>query len=355
MTGVSVGDHVFENVKVHFVYPSKRLDRRSAILGSCLGIVTASTAMSKAIGDETPSPLVAEGTGEITSRVRFDSPQTQRYRIGLVLETPVTCLNAHATFPVPINWPEQEVRVVKENIDPLVTRWGPRDLVPRAKQFVIQMARVPAGARVEATIEVEIKRSRILPPVRTDDLIIPKRLPREISKLFMGNSPFIDASNGRIRNASREVAKLDADNAWQRVEHLYDFVRDNVQYVEGELKNASDALQDGKGDCEEMTSLFVAMCRNNRIPARVVWIPDHCYPEFYLEDAEGTGFWFPCQAAGTRQFGRMDEYRPVLQKGDRFKLPEKKAPVRYISEFFRCVPKGKGTPRPIFVRERIDA
>ena len=287
-------------------------------------------------------------------RLKFDSPQTQRWRIGIILETPVTCTNALATFPVPINWPEQEVRVVSENVDPMVTKWGPRELVPQAKQIVVQMNRVPAGATVEATFEVEIVRSRILPPDQTDDLSVPKRLPREISKLFMGNSPFIDASNGRVRAASREVAKLESENDWQRIEQIYDYVRENVEYVEGKLKNASDALKDGRGDCEEMTSLFVAMCRNNGIPARVVWIPDHCYPEFYLQDGDGNEFWFPCQAAGTRQFGRMDEYRPVLQKGDRFKLPEKRTPVRYVSEFFRCDRQGKGTPRPNFIRERIE-
>ena len=103
-----------------------------------------------------------------------------------------------------------------------------------------------------------------------------------------------------------------------------------------------------------MTSLFVALCRNARVPARMVWIPEHCYPEFYLEDADGNGHWFPCQAAGTRQFGRMDEYRPVLQKGDRFKVPEKRAPMRYVSEFFKCDKKGKGDPRPNFIREMIE-
>jgi hypothetical protein len=86
----------------------------------------------------------------------------------------------------------------------------------------------------------------------------------------------------------------------------------------------------------------------------MVWIPDHCYPEFYLEDEQGKGTWFPCQAAGTRQFGEMDEYRPILQKGDRFKVPEKGQQVRYIAEFFRCVPAGNRQPRPVFVREVIE-
>ncbi len=302
-------------------------------------------------GSESPS----ETDSSIpASRLSYESPQTQFWRIGLVLETPVYCTNVLATFTVPMEWPEQTVVVTGQTIDPSVSHWEVRDLPGGARQVVVRMARVPAGATVNAIFNFQIDRSRILGPEQTDDLVIPSRPGREL-RMFMGNSPFIDASSSRVRNASRELAAMEAENDWQRVEQIYDYVRDHVEYVEGSLKNASDALKDGQGDCEEMTSLFVALCRNARVPARMVWIPDHCYPEFYLEDAQGQGYWFPCQAAGTRQFGRMDEYRPVLQKGDRFKVPEKKIPLRYVSEFFQCDRKGKGDPRPSFVREQIDA
>lgn len=287
-------------------------------------------------------------------RLGYVSPQTQFWRIGLILETPVSCTNVLATFIVPMEWPEQKVTLLRQDIDPAVSNWEVRDLPGGARQVVVRMARVPAGATVNATFEFQIDRSRIIAPEQTDDLVIPARPDRDL-RMFLGNSPYIDASNGRIRAASRELEAMEAENDWQRVEQIYDYVRDHVEYVEGSLKDASDALRDGKGDCEEMTSLFVALCRNARVPARMVWVPDHCYPEFYLEDAEGKGYWFPCQAAGTRQFGRMDEYRPVLQKGDRFKVPEKKVPVRYVSEFFRCDRRGKSDPRPIFVREQLDA
>ena len=90
--------------------------------------------------------------------------------------------------------------------------------------------------------------------------------------------------------------------------------------------------EDGFGDCEELTSLFVAMCRVAGIPARSVWVPGHCYPEFYLEDEQGEGHWYPCQAAGTRIFGAMPEARPVLQKGDNFRIPGSRQPQRYVQE-----------------------
>lgn len=304
----------------------------------------------QAAGDTTT--VATEGSLAAT-HLTFESPQIQRWRIGLVLSTPVTCTNAYATFPVPTQWPEQKVRVVSQNQDPAVRGWKIRELPGGVKQVLLEIPRITAGQTVELTFTFEVERSRILGPEDTAELKIPARVDRDM-KLYLGNSPYIDASDGRIRKASQEIAAMEAESDWHKVENIYDYVRDNVEYVTSDLDTASAALRDGKSDCEGMTSLFIALCRNAKIPARMVWIPDHCYPEFYLEDAQGKGTWFPCEAAGTRQFGRMDEYRPVLQKGDRFKVPEDKTSVRYVSEFFKCDKHGKSNPKPVFVREQIE-
>ncbi len=335
-------------------FSSRLLSRRQALV-ACISSCASATIAQDLVGnsDESTDPNGDENSAASSARLSYESPQTQHWRIGLILETPVTCTDVLATFPVPMDWPEQKVTITDRTIDSLVNRWDVREMPGGAKQVILAMARVPGGSTVEMTFEFQIERSRILGPEVTEDLRIPKRPGREL-RMYMGNSPYIDASNSRIKAASREIAATEAASDWERVEQIYDYVREKVDYVEGSLKNASQALRDGKGDCEEMTSLFVALCRNARVPARMVWIPDHCYPEFYLEDPEGNGHWFPCQAAGTRQFGRMDEYRPVLQKGDRFKVPEKRTQVRYVSEFFKCDKKGKSDPRPQFIRERIE-
>ena len=315
--------------------------------GSLLGLPT------RAPAEPPPqSPDYDETTWGAASRAGYGEVTTTRWKIGLQLNTPVTCDRVIATFPIPMEWPEQRVTVIGQAIDRTIPAWSQRDLLGGARQIVLQIPRIAAGQSAEAMFEFEVSRSQILAPEETEDLQIPSRTPREL-RLFMGNSPYIDASHIRVRNASKEIAGMDAENDWQRVEQIYDYVRDHVTYTEGPIRNASEALRDGQGDCEEMTSLFVALCRNARVPARMVWIPDHCYPEFYLQDGEGNGHWFPCQAAGTRQFGRMEEARPVLQKGDRFKPPESRVPQRYASEYFSCDKQGKRDPRPTFVREQV--
>ncbi|HYW78604.1 MAG TPA: transglutaminase-like domain-containing protein, partial [Thermoguttaceae bacterium] len=139
------------------------------------------------------------------------------------------------------------------------------------------------------------------------------------------------------------------ENAWKRVEAIYDWVREKVEYQNGPLKGALAALNSGTGDCEELTSLFIAICRAAEIPARTVWVEGHCYPEFYLADAEGNGHWFPCQAAGTRAFGGIPEFRPVLSKGDSFRPPYDRRDVqRYPAD--RLNGAG-GRPRVKFIRK----
>jgi hypothetical protein len=131
-------------------------------------------------------------------------------------------------------------------------------------------------------------------------------------------------------------------------------VRANVKYEFAEqIKPAVEALNDGQGDCEELSSLVIALSRADKIPARSVWVPGHCYPEFYLVDPDGKGHWFPCQAAGeARQFGSMIEDRPILQKGDNFKVPEERGPQRYVKQFLSAK-NAAANPEVKFVMERV--
>ena len=176
---------------------------------------------------------------------------------------------------------------------------------------------------------------------------------REVRR-YLGTSPFIETRHPQIRSSAKEATE-GKENAWEKVEAIYDWVREHVEYKDGALKGALAALRDGNGDCEELSSLFIAMCRVSGIPARTVWLPGHCYPEFYLEDKAGHGRWFPCQAAGTRDFGGMSEFRPILQKGDNFRVPEQKEPQRYVAELLKVKALRGNPPQHEFIAESLPA
>ena len=63
-------------------------------------------------------------------------------------------------------------------------------------------------------------------------------------------------------------------------------------------------------------------CRGG-IPARLVWVPDHNWAEFYLTDDKGVGHWIPAHTACYFWFGWTGAHELVLQKGDRLRMPDR--------------------------------
>ena len=285
--------------------------------------------------------------------LEYVAPRTIEMLIGLRVSTGDGEMgNMIATTVFPTSWPEQQVEVVETRM-PNGLNHAFRDLPSNNRQLFLSAVRIPAFATVEGTVKVRVIKSHIVGPTDTSTLVIAKRPPRDI-KIFTGNSPFIDAISTDVRRIARDIADEQPSTAWEHVELIYDWVRDNIQYTRGELKDTRKTLRDKSGDCEEMTSLFVAICRASNVPARCVWIPNHCYPEFYLEDADGNGFWFPCQVAGSRIFGSMPEYLPILQKGDRFKVPEKQDSQRYLADYLTSKKiVGQQSPKVEFIRQLL--
>lgn len=142
---------------------------------------------------------------------------------------------------------------------------------------------------------------------------------------------------------------------WERVEAIYDYVQDKIAYEAGaQDKSAVDALQDGKADCHGIAALFVAMCRTAKVPARMVWVDEHQYAEFYLEDEAGKGHWYPVQSAGSRAFGEMPTPKVILQKGDNFRVPERRRErLRYASDYTSLLVSPKHQPSVTYVREQL--
>ena len=279
-----------------------------------------------------------------TSGIELSAPRKMEMQFGMrFLSNDNYCTNLYATFPFPMNWPEQKVTELSTEIPTggvLVRRDLPIGSKQNAlaRQLLVNIASLGPNSQLELLVNVEIEKSFIEAPSDTSVFVIPnsKKLGNEL-RFFVGRgSPYIDHEHREVQRVAKQIAADNPENAWAHVERIYDWVRENIEYRKGKIRHMREALKDKKGDCEEMTGLFVALCRASNIPARCVWVPGHAYPEFYLEDPQGEGHWFPCQVAGERQFGQMHDYRPILQKGDRFKVPEETATLRYVAEYFTC-------------------
>jgi hypothetical protein len=278
----------------------------------------------------TEKRIVAEDRG-----IHLGSESTSQWRFGVVVTaTSSLVTGVRATLPVPMNWPEQTVKKISEDKSPNASiEYKTLEAAPGQpglRQMIVTAPRIAAGDQMSAVVTLEITKRRIEAPSETNVYQIPKAPPAGIIR-FLTPSPYIESKDPKIKSLAAEIT-AGKESAWDKTAAIFDWVRDNVKYVFAEeIKPAVTALKVGQGDCEELSSLVIAMCRSTKIPARAVWIPGHTYPEFYLTDEQGKGHWFPCQAAGAdRQFGSMIEDRPILQKGDNFTIGNKQQ--RYVQQ-----------------------
>ncbi len=282
---------------------------------------------------------------------------SHKYRAGMIFRAAAngTCSNVIGTAPVPMDFPEQKVRTLEEEF-PRVARVDYRDVKEGgARQLVFKMRELKAGQGVQATALYEVVRYPLLPPTEPEIYEIPKKPTTEIRR-YLKNGPYIESTSKTVRTLAKETAG-EIDGAWDKVDAIFKYVRDNVQYkeilIDKPMRGALAAVKAREGDCEDMCALFIAMCRASDIPARLVRVPGHCWAEFYLVDDQKEGYWFPAQVAGNEPLGSLQDTRVILQKGDNFRLPETpKEESLYVKELFMGnVKEGGGDPEYQFVQE----
>ena len=128
-------------------------------------------------------------------------------------------------------------------------------------------------------------------------------VPEELQK-YVQSTKYIDSDDPSIKLKAEEI--VNGDEAMIALFKLAGWVEENVEYdistlTEKVTQKSSWVLENRKGVCDEMTSLFVAMARSLVMPARFVsgvayttadefddnWMP-HSWAEVYVQ-----GVWVP--------------------------------------------------------------
>jgi len=326
-----------------------RLFAASAV---CAGVFLCGLATARAQFEEAPT----------TGGPKLDKTVVQRIKIGVtVTAVGGPCKSIVASAVVPMDWPEQKVRIDKEDVSSGVNKIEYRNIGGGARQMIITIPNLANGQKATAFVTFEVTRRALLPPDDPTKYKIPTGDQTKLLGNYLAPSPFIESRNSKIIKLAKEVTEGKED--WAKIEAIYKVVHEKLTYKEGlQQKGAVKALADGDGHCEEFSDLFIALCRAVAIPARTVWVPGHCYSEFYMVDDAGKGYWFPCQSAGDAsatagdKIGGIPDTRPILQKGDNFKDPDRpKDRLHYLSDFLKGAfgAKGSGKPTVQWCRETL--
>lgn len=285
--------------------------------------------------------------------LELTDPRTYRLKWVIKIDAPdAPAKGIVATGPIPMEWPEQHVRLLREKRSPH-SRVSEQVFNGQAAVLKFQVSQIPKGGTAFIERLYEITRYRTKFTLPGEDMQWPRAMPPELRDQVKGTPPGIELNNPKMVELA-EMLRHTGEPAgpWETVKGFWSWTRDNVKFENGDFRGAMHAIEQHCGDCEEMSALFVGMCRLSGIPARTVWVESHDYPEFYLLDQQGKGHWIPAQVLGPPWFGEMAEYRPIFQKGDRFYDPLQRTYVRYVPQTVRGA-HAKVAPKVQFTHEII--
>ena len=84
----------------------------------------------------------------------------------------------------------------------------------------------------------EITTYQVLAPEDPSGLVIPRNPPREVRR-NLGISPHINSRHRSIRRKTEEIVDKEA-TAWEQLETIYDWVRDNIETTNEPLKGQTE-------------------------------------------------------------------------------------------------------------------
>lgn len=277
-------------------------------------------------------------------------PRAYEVKVGIELEGTGNATKIMATTVAPVEHPEQKIDSVGAQgvgCNALL-----RALTPEAGQLVLTTPGIVRGQKIGAVATYRLTLYKSYQGYVREQFPVEQKFSKDFAKLYLYDSPGIQMRIKPIRELVQSVGGQ-FEHPWDKAKAFYAWVWENIRARIGPYTSVVEALRDRVGDCEERAAVFVALCRAAGIPARLVWVPNHNWAEFYLNDESGEGHWIPSHTSAYNWFGWTGAHEVVLQKGDSILVPESRKESRLLADWmqwFGAKPKmrfyGEVTPLP---------
>jgi hypothetical protein len=259
-------------------------------------------------------------------------PRSYEVSIGVELQGKGDAVKLQATTPVPTEFPEQKIEKAEVLTEGCEARIAP--LASGAAQLEMAAGGISKGQVIRAVARFKMTLSKQYHGFAKEQFPAKQPLPVDIKRTYLQDSPGIQTSNEQVRKLAKEIA-AEHKHPWDQARAIAKWIRKNIEAHIGAYTSVTAAMQNKKGDCEEMSAVFVALCRALQIPARLVWVPNHNWAEFYLTNEKGEGHWLPGHVSCYDWFGWTGAHELVLQKGDRIMHPQKRVPQRLLQDWMQ--------------------
>ena len=297
-----------------------------------------------------PTSTESTATAKEYVGVTYSDPVKQKWRVGVVLVTGRDAVKDVFTYiPIPKEWPEQSVAIFDEDI-PVEFAVQKIDELDGLDRLILRGRLIPPKKKIVALQTFMVTTHRVSAPPDTTVFSIPDKK-QKLAKQYIASGAEISFRNKDLRKQAQELVEAEGTD-WEKVERIFDWVRDNIDQGGEDPRGSITTFVKKSGHPEDVVGLFVAMCRANSIPARMVFVDGTQYAEFLLADPNGELHWFPCDVVGIRAFGKIVEPKVILQKGDNIRVPGVKGKKKFVAAYGEV--KSMTAPKQMmFVREPL--
>ncbi len=296
-------------------------------------------------------PVVGDGKWIWTEPPKTDrgylEPRPYTLEIGIELEGAGNASGVMAATPIPVKHPEQQIDDFK--VETVGCEAAVRETAPGAGQLILSAATIAAKQVISAVVTYKLTLLKQYQGYQKEQFPAKQEPPSDVQKAALQDSPGIQTSAASVKKLAAELIDGVA-HPWDRAKAFAEWVPRNIKPQIGPYTSVTAALETRRGDCEEMSAVFIALCRAVGIPARVVWVPNHNWSEFYLTDDKGQGHWIPVHTACYGWFGWTGAHELVLQKGDRVHVPEQHRSFRLLEDWLHC---GGKKPAARYIAELV--
>jgi hypothetical protein len=286
-------------------------------------------------------PVVGDGkwiwTEPPAGQTGYLEPRPYELSIGVELQGEGDAMQVRASTPVPLPHEEQQVDDVKIETDGCEA--SIQQVGEGAAQLLLAAPSIRRGKRIAAIARYKLTLKKQYLGYARDQF--PQQQPEPppaIRKLYLGDSPGIQTRAPEIRKLHQELSAQET-HPWTLAGIYQQWVHKEIEAKRGNFIGVVNALKRRYGDCEEKAAVFVALCRAGGIPARLVWVPNHNWAEFYLADHDGKGHWIPSHTSCYSWHGWTGAHELVIQKGDRVKPVHEKKAQRLLEDWVQWIGK----------------
>lgn len=135
------------------------------------------------------------------------------------------------------------------------------------------------------------------------------------NKQVLDGKAYINPNNPYIKSVAKNITnKLESNNSFLLAKELFLWLKNNTEYnahtEKKEVQTANYTFMKRKGDCDDLSFLYISICRSIGLPVRfmrgllinkvgnkVTAIP-HAWIEVFVGGEIGDGGWIPVECAG---------------------------------------------------------